>query len=142
MIRYGDDLIYGGVGLIIAALVVFFYPALVKKLGVPRMIIGLFFVLLCVVALLYDLSLSGLMSNTLVRMGMNSILVLRDGARHPVRHRAQPRPADRHRRRFDRRPAGHRVAGGRLAGLRARVRGRHGDPPRQRRASTACCSTA
>ena len=76
MIRYGDDLIYGGVGLIIAALVVFFYPALVKKLGVPRMIIGLFFVLLCVVALLYDLSLSGLMSNTLVRMGMNSILVL------------------------------------------------------------------
>ncbi len=76
IIRYGDDLIYVGVGLILAGLVVFFYPALIKKLGVPRMIIGLFFVLLCVVALLYDLSLSGLMSNTLVRMGMNSILVL------------------------------------------------------------------
>ncbi len=76
IIRYGDDLIYVGIGLILAGLVVFFYPALIKKLGVPRMIIGLFFVLLCVVALLYDLSLSGLMSNTLVRMGMNSILVL------------------------------------------------------------------
>ncbi len=76
VIRYGDDLVYVGVGLILAALVVFFYPTLVKKLGVPRMIIGLFFVLLCVVALIYDLSLSGLMSNTLVRMGMNSILVL------------------------------------------------------------------
>lgn len=74
--RFGDDLIYAGVGLIVLALTVAFYPAIIKALGLPRMIIGLFFVLLCVVALMCDLSLTGLMSNTLVRMGMNSILVL------------------------------------------------------------------
>jgi len=74
--RYADDLIYCGVGLIVLALVLAFWPVLIKKLGIPRMIIGMFFVLLCVVALLCDLSLPGLMSNTLVRLGMNSILVL------------------------------------------------------------------
>ncbi len=74
--RYGDDLIYIGIGLVFLALVIAFYRSIVKALGVPRMIIGMFFILLCVVALLCDLSLTGLMSNTLVRMGMNSILVL------------------------------------------------------------------
>lgn len=74
--RYGDDMIYIGVGLVVLGLIIAFYPLLVKKLGMPRLIIGMFFVLLCVVALMCDLSLSGLMSNTLVRMGMNSILVL------------------------------------------------------------------
>lgn len=74
--RYGDDLVYIGVGLAILALIIAFYTSLVKRLGVPRMIIGMFFVLLCVVALLCDLSLASLMSSTLVRMGMNAILVL------------------------------------------------------------------
>ena len=74
--RYGDDMIYIGVGLIVLALVVYFYGAIIKALGMPRLIIGMFFILLCIVALLCDLSLPGLMSSTLVRMGMNSILVL------------------------------------------------------------------
>ncbi len=74
--RYGDDMIYISVGLITLALVVLFYRKIVKALGMPRLIIGLFFILLCIVALICDLSLTGLMSNTLVRMGMNSILVL------------------------------------------------------------------
>ncbi len=76
VVRYGDDLIFTAVGLILVALVIAFYKSIVKALGIPRLIIGMFFVLLCVVALLCDLSLSGLMSSTLVRMGMNSILVL------------------------------------------------------------------
>ena len=76
MTRYGDDLIFAAVGLILLALVIAFYKSIVKALGIPRLIIGMFFVLLCIVALLCDLSLSGLMSSTLVRMGMNSILVL------------------------------------------------------------------
>lgn len=76
MTRYGDDMIYVGVLLIFVAAVVAFYGSIVRSLGIPRLIIGLFFVLLCVVALICDLSLTGLMSNTLVRMGMNSILVL------------------------------------------------------------------
>lgn len=74
--RYGDDMIYISVGLVVLALVVLFYREIVKALGMPRLIIGLFFILLCIVALICDLSLTGLMSNTLVRMGMNSILVL------------------------------------------------------------------
>ena len=76
MIRYADDMIYVGLALIIAALVVLFYDVLVAKLGIPRVIIGLFFILLCFMALLYDLSLPTLLSNTIVRMGMNSIMVL------------------------------------------------------------------
>ncbi len=76
VIRYADDLIYGAVALIIAALTILFNELLVAKLGIPRVIIGLFFILLCFMALLYDLSLSTLLSNTVVRMGMNSIMVL------------------------------------------------------------------
>ncbi len=76
MIRYADDLIYAGVGLIVAALVFLFSELLIAKLGIPRVIIGLFFILLCFMCLLYDLSLPTLLSNTLVRMGMNSIMVL------------------------------------------------------------------
>ncbi|MEG1192178.1 MAG: hypothetical protein RSG50_03030 [Clostridia bacterium] len=76
IIRYGDDLITVAVGLIILAALVLFYQVLVKKLGLPRLIIGMFFVLLCVLSMIYDLSLSKLLSNTIVRMGMNSILVL------------------------------------------------------------------
>ncbi len=74
--RYGDDMIFVGVGLIVLALVVLFYGKIIKALGMPRLIIGLFFIILCIVALMCDLSLPGLMSSTLVRMGMNSILVL------------------------------------------------------------------
>ena len=76
MVRYADDLLYGAVALLVAALTVLFYEVLVAKLGIPRVIIGLFFILLCFMSLLYDLSLSTLLSNSIVRMGMNSIMVL------------------------------------------------------------------
>ena len=76
MIRYADDLIYVGVGLIVAALMFLFSELLIAKLGIPRVIIGLFFIILCFMCLLYDLSLATLLSNSLVRMGMNSIMVL------------------------------------------------------------------
>ena len=75
-IRYADDLIYCGVALILAALALLFSRTLVVKLGIPRIIISLFFILLCLLALLYDLSLSTLLSNSVVRMGMNAIMVL------------------------------------------------------------------
>ncbi len=76
VIRYGDDLVTVGVGLFIAGLLILFYQTLIKKLGLPRLIIGLFFVLLCVLSVIYDLNLTDLLSNSVVRMGMNSILVL------------------------------------------------------------------
>ncbi|MEG0146702.1 MAG: hypothetical protein RR739_11615, partial [Clostridia bacterium] len=52
IIRYGDDLITVAVGLIILAALVLFYQVLVKKLGLPRLIIGMFFVLLCVLSMI------------------------------------------------------------------------------------------
>ena len=76
VIRYGDDLITVGIALLLTALLVLFYQFLVTKLGLPRLIIGLFFLLLCVLGTVYDLSLPTLLSNSVVRMGMNSILVL------------------------------------------------------------------
>ena len=76
LIRHGDDLIYAGIALLVLAGLVAFYELLVKKLGIPRVIIGLFFILLCFMCLWYDLALSTLLSNTVVRMGMNSVMVL------------------------------------------------------------------
>lgn len=76
MIRYADDLITMGLALVIAAAILLFYEKLVASLGIPRVIIGVFFILLCFASLWYDLNLPTLLSNSLVRMGMNAIMVL------------------------------------------------------------------
>ena len=76
MIRHADDLIFAGLALLFVAAMVAFYEILVDKLGIPRVVIGVFFVLLCFMCLWYDLSLPTLLSNSVVRMGMNSIMVL------------------------------------------------------------------
>ena len=76
LIRHADDLIYAGLALLVAAGLVAFFELLVAKLGIPRVIIGVFFILLCFMCLWYDLSLATLLSNSIVRMGMNSIMVL------------------------------------------------------------------
>lgn len=74
--RHSDDLIITALALLVAAALLLFYEVLVAKLGIPRVIIGVFFLLLCFMTLWFDLSLSTLLSNTIVRMGMNSIMVL------------------------------------------------------------------
>ncbi|MGM9660885.1 MAG: ABC transporter permease [Faecousia sp.] len=76
LIRHSDDLIYTALALLVTAALLAFYEVLVEKLGIPRVIIGVFFILLCFMTLWFDLSLSTLLSNTVVRMGMNSIMVL------------------------------------------------------------------
>ena len=76
MVRYADDFIYIAIALVIAVLTILFSEFLIAKFGIPRVIIGLFFILLCFVSLFYDLPLDTYFSNTLVRMGMNSIMVL------------------------------------------------------------------
>ncbi|MDO4299099.1 MAG: hypothetical protein Q4C59_11605 [Lachnospiraceae bacterium] len=76
IMRQGKTLATSAVGLVILALVVLFYVPLVAKTGVPRLIIGLFYVLLCLLAFIFNLSLPGQISNTLVRLGMNGVLVL------------------------------------------------------------------
>ena len=76
LIRHSDDLIYTALALLVVAALTVFYEVLVAKLGIPRVIIGVFFILLCFMTLWYDLSLSTLLSNTIVRMGMNAVMVL------------------------------------------------------------------
>lgn len=76
LIRHVDDLAYLAIALLIVVALVLFYERLIATLGIPRVIIGLFFLLLCFMTLWYDLSLTTLLSNTIVRMGMNSIMVL------------------------------------------------------------------
>lgn len=76
LIRHADDMIYLACALVVVALLLLFHQVLVAKLGIPRVIIGVFFILLCFMTLWYDLSLSTLLSNTVVRMGMNAIMVL------------------------------------------------------------------
>ena len=67
-IRYADDLIYCGVALALAALALLFSRSLVEKLGIPRIIISLFFILCACWRCCMDLSLPTLLSNSVVRM--------------------------------------------------------------------------
>ncbi|MBR5226081.1 MAG: hypothetical protein IKV90_10540, partial [Clostridia bacterium] len=76
VLRQARTLSLSTIGLIVLALAVFFYTPLVKKMGVPRLIIGMFFVLLCLLALILGLSLPTQLGNTLVRLGMNGVMVL------------------------------------------------------------------
>lgn len=76
IMRQGRTLAISGVGLLILAAAVLCYIPLVAKMGVPRLIIGLFFILLCLLAMILGLSLPTQLSNTLVRLGMNGVLVL------------------------------------------------------------------
>ncbi len=74
--RRGDDLITIGIGLLMLALGVFFYKTLVSKLGMPRLVILSFFVLLCVMAGLYGISVPTMIGNVLKRTGMFGVLAL------------------------------------------------------------------
>ena len=76
VLHQARTLALSAMGLVILALCVFFYSWLVDKMGVPRLIIGMFFVLLCLLALILNLSLPSQLGNTLVRLGMNGVLVL------------------------------------------------------------------
>lgn len=76
IMRQGKTLTTCAVGLLIIALTVLFYAPLVSRLGLPRLVIGLFFIALCLMAFIFNLSLPGQIGNTLVRLGMNGVLVL------------------------------------------------------------------
>ena len=65
-----------GTGLLLLALVVTFWKPLTHALGVPRTIIGLFFIYLCLAAMPYGISVSMMLGNVLIRMGMYGVLVL------------------------------------------------------------------
>ena len=65
-----------GVALLLLALVYTFWKPLTRKLGVPRTIITLFFIYLCLAAEIYNISVSLMLGNVLVRVGMYGILAL------------------------------------------------------------------
>ena len=76
LIRHAADILYTAIALVVLAVLLLFNEWLVDKLGIPRVIIGLFFILLCFMTLWCGLSLPSLMSNTIVRTGMNAVMVL------------------------------------------------------------------
>lgn len=71
-----EKLLVGGIALLLLGLVMVGWHFLTSRFGVPRTIITLFFLYLCLAAVLYDISLSMMMGDILVRMGMYGILVL------------------------------------------------------------------
>lgn len=72
----GDNMIAIGVGLIFLAACVFFYKELVGSLGMPRLVILMFLVLLCVMASLYGINVQSMIGNILKRTGMYGVLAL------------------------------------------------------------------
>ena len=65
-----------GIALLLLTLVYTFWKPLTRKLGVPRTIITLFFIYLCLAAEIYNISVSLMLGNVLVRVGMYGILAL------------------------------------------------------------------
>ncbi len=71
-----ERLLIGGIALLLLGLVLVGWNFLTSRFGVPRTIITLFFLYLCLAAVLYDISLGMMLGDILVRMGMYGILVL------------------------------------------------------------------
>lgn len=74
--RQAGNLVVMAVGALIAALAVFYYRPLKRSLGMPRLVITAFFLLLCVLAALYNINVPGMMSTVLWRTGMYGVLAL------------------------------------------------------------------
>ncbi|MDD4080068.1 MAG: hypothetical protein PHP02_01470 [Eubacteriales bacterium] len=74
--RQAGNLIVLAVGFVIFALTVYYYKALKRSLGMPRLVISLFFILLCVMAALYNINVPGMISTVLWRTGMYGVLAL------------------------------------------------------------------
>lgn len=71
-----EQILIAGIAVLLLALVYFFWKPLSKRMGIPRTIITLFFIYLCLAAQLYHMDVSMLLSNVLVRVGMYGVLVL------------------------------------------------------------------
>ena len=69
-------LLLGSIALLLLGFVLFFWEPLTARFGVPRTIIALFFVYLCLLAELYSISVKMMLGNVLERMTMYGVLVL------------------------------------------------------------------
>ncbi len=74
--RLAGNLIVLAAGALILALTVFFYKQLKRSLGMPRLVITLFFLILCVLAAMYNINVPGMISTVLWRTGMYGVLAL------------------------------------------------------------------
>ncbi len=74
--RSAEDALVIGTGMVLAALTILFLKELSKRLGMPRLIILLFFILLLILGALYGISVPGMLGDTLKRTGMYGVLAL------------------------------------------------------------------
>lgn len=70
------NILIAGIALLLLATLLMFWKTLTDRFGIPRTIITLFFIYLCLAAILYDISVPMMLSNVMIRMGMYGILVL------------------------------------------------------------------
>ena len=71
-----EALLLASIALLLLGLVLFFWDGLTRRFGVPRTIITLFFIYLCLLAELYNISVRMMLGNVLERMTMYGVLVL------------------------------------------------------------------
>lgn len=71
-----ETLLLGSIALLLLGLVLLFWDSLTRRFGVPRTIIALFFIYLCLLAELYNISVRMMLGNVLERMTMYGVLVL------------------------------------------------------------------
>ncbi len=71
-----EALLLAAIAVALLGLVLFFWNKLTRRFGVPRTIIALFFIYLCLLAELYNISVRMMLGNVLERMTMYGVLVL------------------------------------------------------------------
>ena len=71
-----ETLLLASIALLLLGLVLFFWDSLTRRFGVPRTIIALFFIYLCLLAEQYNISVRMMLGNVLERMTMYGVLVL------------------------------------------------------------------
>ena len=69
-------LLLGGIAVVLLGLVLYFWTKLTTSFGVPRTIITLFFIYLCLLAEIFQISVRMMLGNVLERMTMYGVLVL------------------------------------------------------------------
>lgn len=69
-------LMLAGTAVLLLGLVILFWKPLTERFGVPRTIIALFFIFLCLMAELYNISVRMMLGNVFERMTMYGVLVL------------------------------------------------------------------
>ena len=73
---YSKTLLLGCIAILLLGLMLFFWKKLTSSFGVPRTIITLFFIYLCLLAEIFQISVRMMLGNVLERMTMYGVLVL------------------------------------------------------------------